>query len=171
MNFNNIINYKDIIEDILSVDQRILMVDLEPIEYVDDEGNTVSKETVTGNYQQIVPMLDNANPDKNLHYAITLQHTTVLPGSVMIKTNGGQYVFRDNNNGEIYNIDGQLQYKGSINYITGEIDLMFTAPVTDDIVIDYTHNTTNIAIYRNLSTQNFYFDSSSLEPDGTQNLV
>ena len=171
MNFNSLISYKEVIEAILSVDNRILMVDLDPIEYVDEDGNVVTKEMISGAYQQIIPMLTNSNPSKNLHYSFKLEHTTVLPGSIMIKTNNGQYVFRDNNNGEIYNIDGQLQYKGSVNYITGEVDLMFTSPVIDDIVVDYTHNTTNIAIYRNLSTQTFYFDSTSLEADGTQNLV
>lgn len=171
MNFNSIINYKEIIENILEVDNRILMVDLEPIEYVDDEGNVVDKTDVTGAYSQVIPKLNNSDPALNVHYNFKLLNTTILPGSVMIRMNGGQYVFRDNNNGEIYNIDGQLQYKGSINYITGEVDLVFTAPLTEDLIVDYVHNTTNIAIYRNLSTQTFSYDSTSLEPDVTQNLV
>ena len=95
----------------------------------------------------------------------------MLPGSLLIKVNGGQYLLRDNNNGEIYNINNVLQYKGSVNYLTGEVDLMFTSPVTDDLVISYVHNTTNVALYRNLSTQTFYFDNSSLIPDATQNLI
>lgn len=171
VNFNTIINYKEVIENILNVDSRILMVDLDPIEYVDSEGNVVPKEKVTGSYTHIEPLLNNGEDSKNLHYTITLENTTVLPGSVMIKINGGQYILRDNNNGEIYNVDNILQYKGSINYLTGEIDLMFNAPCTDDILVEYTHNTTNIAIYRNLSTQSFYFDSSALELDTTQDLV
>lgn len=170
-NFNTVVNYKEIIENILSVDGRILMVDLDPIEYKTEDGEVVPKEMVTGVYSQTEPMLTNSNDAQNLHYSITLDHTTVLPGSVMIKVNGGQYLLRDNNNGEIYNIDNVLQYKGSINYLTGEIDLMFTSPVTDDIVITYTHNTTNVALYRNLSTQTFFFDNSSLIPDTTQNLI
>ena len=155
----------------LNVDNRILMIDLEPIEYVDSEGNVVGKELITGTYTQIVPMLNDSDNANNLHYSITLENTTILPGSLMIRVDGGRYVLRDNNNGEIYNIDNILQYKGSINYMTGEIDLMFNAPLVDDLVIEYTHNTTNIAIYRNLSTQEFYFDSSALEADATQNVV
>ena len=147
------------------------MVDLDPIEYVSNEGDIMTKEQVTGSYSQVVPMLNNPEPSQNLHYSIILENTTVLPGSIMIKINDGQYVFRDNSNGEIYNIDGQLQYKGSVNYLTGEIDLMFTSPLTSDLIVDYTHNITNVAIYRNLSTQTFYYDSSALESDGTQNLI
>lgn len=172
VNFNTIINYKEVIENMLAVDNRILMIDLEPIKYVDADGVEVSKEKVTGKYLQTVKKLDNNNADENLHYTITLDHTTVLPGSIMIRVNGGQYTLRDNNNGEIYNIDNILQYKGSIDYVTGEIDLLFNNPVSDDLIIEYVHNTTNIAVYRNLSTQTFYYDSSSLELDATtQNLV
>ena len=171
VNFNTVINYKEVIETMLNVDNRILMIDLEPIEYVDSEGNVVGKELITGTYTQIVPMLNDSDNANNLHYSITLENTTILPGSLMIRVDGGRYVLRDNNNGEIYNIDNILQYKGSINYMTGEIDLMFNAPLVDDLVIEYTHNTTNIAIYRNLSTQEFYFDSSALEADATQNVV
>lgn len=171
INFNTLINYKDIIETILNIDDRILMVDLDPIEYVDVEGNVVGKEKITGKYTQTIPKLSNPDDNKNLHYAITLENTTVLPGSLMIRVDGGRYLLRDNNNGEIYNTNNILQYKGSINYLTGEIDLMFNAPVTDDIVIEYTHNTTNVAIYRNLSTQEFYFDSSALETDSSKSIV
>lgn len=171
VNFNTLINYKEVIETMLSVDNRILMIDLDPIEYVDVEGQNISKEQVTGKYIQTEPMLNNTRPEQNLHYNITLENTTVLPGSVMIRVNGGQYTLRDNNNGEIYNIDNILQYKGSINYVTGEIDLLFNSPVSSDLVIEYVHNTTNIALYRNLSTQTFYYDSSSLEQDGVQDLV
>ena len=171
VNFNTVINYKEVIETMLNVDNRILMIDLEPIEYVDSEGNVVGKELITGTYTQIVPMLNDSDNANNLHYSITLENTTILPGSLMIRVDGGRYVLRDNNNGEIYDIDNILQYKGSINYMTGEIDLMFNAPLVDDLVIEYTHNTTNIAIYRNLSTQEFYFDSSALEADATQNVV
>lgn len=171
VNFNTAINYKEVIENILAVDSRILMVDLDPIEYVDSEGNIVPKDKITSSYTHIEPLLNNGDDSKNLHYTISLENTTVLPGSVMIKINSGQYILRDNNNGEIYNVNNILQYKGSINYLTGEIDLMFNAPCTDDIVVEYTHNTTNIAIYRNLSTQSFYFDSSALELDTTQDLV
>ena len=171
VNFNTLINYKEVIETMLSVDNRILMIDLDPIEYVDVEGQNISKEQVTGKYIQTEPMLNNTRPEQNLHYNIILENTTVLPGSVMIRVNGGQYTLRDNNNGEIYNIDNILQYKGSINYVTGEIDLLFNSPVSSDLVIEYVHNTTNIALYRNLSTQTFYYDSSSLEQDGVQDLV
>ena len=171
INFNTIINYKEVIETMLAVDSRILMIDLEPIEYVDSEGNVVGKELITGDYTQVVTRLNDSEESNNLHYSITLENTTVLPGSVMIRVDGGAHVLRDNNNGEIYNTDNVLQYKGSINYLTGEIDLMFNAPLSDDLIIEYTHNTTNIAIYRNLSTQEFYFDSSALEADITQNIV
>lgn len=171
VNFNTVINYKEVIEEILAVDNRILMVDLDPITYHDNEGTFVGKEKVTGTYTQRVSTITGTTNAETLHYSIVLDNTTILPGSVMIQVNDGQAVLKDNNNGEIYNVDNILQYKGSIDYMTGEIDLMFTAPLTSDLVIEYTHNSTNVAMYRNLSTQEFYFDSSALSNDGVQDVV
>lgn len=170
-NFNTLINYKEIIETILSVDDRILMVDLEPIRYKDEEGNEITKEQLTGSYTQQVPMLTNPEDSQNLIYNIHLEHTTVLPGSVMIRINNGQYLLRDNNNGEIANVENILAKKGKIDYLTGEIILQFTSPVDSDILIDYTHNQTNVAVYRNLSTQTFYFDPSALQTDDLIDII
>lgn len=79
VNFNEIVNYRQIITDIMSVDNRILMVDLDPITYTDENGNVVSKETVTGKYTQAVEKLNDTNPLNNLHYTINLEHAPVLP--------------------------------------------------------------------------------------------
>lgn len=79
VNFNEIVNYRQIITDIMSVDNRILMVDLDPITYTDENGNVVSKETVTGKYTQTVEKLNDTNPLNNLHYTINLEHAPVLP--------------------------------------------------------------------------------------------
>lgn len=171
VNFNTLINYKEIIETILSVDSRILMVDLDPIVYKDYEGNEISKAELTGNYTYTEPQLNNKNNEQNLHYHFIIPGTPILPGSVMLKINGGQHTLRDNNNGHIYNVDNILTKKGDIDYITGEVDLQFNAPLTDDIVINFVHNATNIAVYKNLNTQTFYFDQSSLEKDDMQDMV
>lgn len=171
VNFNTLINYKEIIETILAVDSRILMVDLDPIVYKDYEGNEISKSELTGNYTYTEPQLNNKNNEQNLHYHFIIPGTPILPGSVMLKINNGQYTLRDNNNGHIYNIDNILTKKGDIDYITGEVDLQFNAPLTDDIVINFIHNATNIAVYKNLNTQTFYFDQSSLEKDDMQDMV
>ena len=171
VNFNTLINYKEIIETILSVDSRILMVDLDPIIYKDYEGNEISKAELTGNYTYTEPQLNNKNDEQNLHYHFIIPGTPILPGSVMLKINNGQYTLRDNNNGHIYNVDNILTKKGDIDYITGEVDLQFNAPLTDDIVINFIHNATNIAVYKNLNTQTFYFDQSSLEKDDMQDMV
>ena len=171
VNFNTLINYKEIIETILSVDSRILMVDLDPIVYKDYEGNEISKAELTGNYTYTEPRLNNKNDEQNLHYHFIIPGTPILPGSVMLKINNGQYTLRDNNNGHIYNVDNILTKKGDIDYITGEVDLQFNAPLTDDIVINFIHNATNIAVYKNLNTQTFYFDQSSLEKDDMQDMV
>jgi hypothetical protein len=171
VNFNTLINYKEIIETILSVDSRILMVDLDPIVYKDYEGNEISKAELTGNYTYTEPQLNNKNDEQNLHYHFIIPGTPILPGSVMLKINNGQYTLRDNNNGHIYNVDNILTKKGDIDYITGEVDLQFNAPLTDDIVINFIHNATNIAVYKNLNTQTFYFDQSSLEKDDMQDMV
>lgn len=165
-NFNTLINYKEVIETILAVDSRILMVDLEPIRYLDEEGKDVSKEQLTGDYIQVVP----AEKGHTL-YTIYLDHTTVLPGSVMIKLNGGEYILRDNNNGEIPNENSCLVRKGKIDYATGEIVIELSEDAIQDIVISYTHNTTNVALYRNLSTQTFYFDPSSLQADEMADII
>lgn len=171
INFNTVINYKEVIETILAVDNRILMVDLDPITYRDSEDNEISKEQLTGNYTHTVAQLKNPVAADNLHYDITLPQTPILPGSVMIRIDNGQYVLRDNNNGSIYNVDNVLSKKGSIDYVTGQISLDFSDELSSDIIINYTRNKTNIAVYRNLSTQSFYFDPSSLQADDVQNLV
>lgn len=171
INFNTLINYKDVIETILATDNRILMVDLDPIKYYDYEGQEKTKAEVTGNYSYTIPMLSNPDPSKNLSYNVQIPGIPILPGSLMIRINNGQYVLKDNNNGEIYNTEGILAQKGSIDYITGDLYLEFNEPVTADIIIDYVHNATNIATYKNLNTQTFYFESSSLQQDDMQDLI
>lgn len=171
INFNSLISYKEVIETILAVDNRILMVDLDPINYYTEEGELVDKNTITGDFIQVVPMLNNPTPADNLLYNIQLENTPILPGSLMIRVNDGQYTLRDNNNGVIYNVDNILAHKGKIDYITGELYLEFNAPLITDLIIDYTKNKANIAVYKNLSTQKFYFDSSALEADDMQDLV
>lgn len=180
IDFNTLVNYKEVIETILSVDNRILMVDLDPINYFDEEGNIVQKEEVTGAYSQIVPqngVLEDGtlDPDitvqERLTYDITLENTPILPGSIMIRVNGGQVVLRDNNNGTITNNNNILARNGTVDYITGEIHIEFVDFLLDDLVIDYTKNRATLAPYRNLSTQSFYFDSSALKADETLNLV
>lgn len=79
VNFNEVVNYREVITDIMEVDNRILMVDLEPIKYFDNEGNEVSKEIVTGQYIQVVEKKYDANVDNMLHYTITLENTPILP--------------------------------------------------------------------------------------------
>lgn len=171
VNFNSIINYKEVIETILAVDSRILMVDLDPITYVDNEGEEIEPEQLTGLYSQTVPMLTDPDPSMNLKYSFYLEHTSLLPGSIMIRINNGQTVLRDNNNGDIYNNNNVLVRKGHVDYITGLVELEFTAPVTSDIIVDYTHNETAIAVYRNLNTQYFYYDSSALEKTYMEDMV
>ena len=166
MNFNSLVNYKEVIENMLDVDSRILMIDLNPIEYRTKEGEVVEKSKVTGEYSQTESVVEN-----EVHYTFRLKNTTILPGSVMIRVNNNKYVLRDNNNGEIYNVDNILQHRGSINYLNGEIDLVFNATPTSDIVIDYVHNTTNIAIYENLDVNKFHYDSTSLLSNGIEDLI
>lgn len=176
VNFNTIINYKDVIETILKVDSRILMVDLEPIEYTDLEGNLISKSQLTGDNTMIVPMLEKKKGEETLsnellHYNFTLPNAPILPGSVMIRVDDGQWTLRDNNNGAIYNIDNILTKNGRIDYYTGEVDLEFVSALNTNLIVDYVKNETNIAVYKNLSTQTFYFDASSLMKDDMQDLV
>lgn len=229
VNFNTLINYKEVIETILDTDNRILMVDLDPITYTDENNEPVSKDAVTGVFTQVEPyeygdinqdgftddldvellskflqdsssypltekqlqiadinqdgVIDGtdlkllraivAKPEEysKLRYDIKLENTPILPGSVMIKINEGQYTLRDNNNGHIYNVDSILTKKGTIDYLTGEIHFELVSPCYTDISIVYTKNATNIATYKNLSTQTFYFDTSSLQKDDTQDLV
>lgn len=171
VNFNSLINYKEVIETILDVDSRILMVDLEPIIYIDSEGEEIPKEQLTGLYNQRVPMLDDPDPSLNLKYSFYLEHTSILPGSVMIRVNNGQTTLRDNNNGDIYNNNNILVRKGHVDYITGLVELEFSSPVVSDLIIDYTHNETSIAVYQNLNTQTFYYDSSALEKDNMEDMV
>lgn len=79
VNFNEVVNYRQVIDDLMSVDPRILMIDLDPITYVDSEGNEVGKDVVTGRYSQFVPVLDDVEPLNNLHYVIELENAPILP--------------------------------------------------------------------------------------------
>lgn len=279
VNFNTLINYRTVIEDILAVDNRILMVDLDPIVYTDEEGNSVDKKQLTGNYEQVYIISDSLgdinqdgtvntldyimlknyvdnkylnpltsyqqkiadinrdgkadykdlailvkyigliNETKMVGYInnpsvtpltedeldiydinrdgvvdendlllyreadisnigkpttdvdIILSEAPILPSSVMIKVNNGEFTLKDDGNGVINNTLNVLSENGSIDYKTGEIQLSFATTVYEDIVITYTHNATNIATYRNLSTQTFFFDSDSLEDDGLEDII
>ena len=79
INFNEVPSYKDVMELILGIDNRILMVDIDPFVYVDENGEEVSKEVITGRYTQVVKKLDDINEANNLHYTITLDKAPVLP--------------------------------------------------------------------------------------------
>jgi hypothetical protein len=170
VNFNTAINYREVIETILNLDNRILTVDLDPIQYEDDEGQALQKEDLVSYYTKKVPILDNPDPEDNLVYDITLPNIPILPGSVMVRVDHDSYVLRDNNNGDITNAQNRLTKDGTIDYQTGDIHLEFTSPVSE-LKINYTKNQVNIATYKNLSTQNFYFDSTSLKQEQGYNLV
>ena len=173
VNFNTVRNYREIIETILAVDSRILMVDLDPIEYLDAEGNIVPKERVTGQYKYVVPMLQNASDADNLDYNFQIPNVPLLPGSIMFRcrVDGGDYTFRDNNNGAIFNVDGKLRKNGKIDYITGEVTLNFNMPLQSDLKIDYVHNECTIARYKNLNTEEFYYEIGSLKKEYMQDLI
>lgn len=180
INFNTAVNYKDVIEDILSVDSRILMVDLDPIEYISEEGESVDKTEVTGDHTITIDEIgvnedgtlqDGVTIEDRLLYEFTLENTPILPGSLMIRVNGGEYILRDNNNGTIYNTDNILARNGTVDYLTGEVSIEFTDVLTQALIVDYTKNAATLAPYKSLSTQTFYFDSSALEEDDTKNLV
>lgn len=171
INFNTGVNYRELIDIILGVDNRILMVDLDPISYVNAMGEPATREQITGNYSLTVPLLTNEDVAQNLHYIFKLPEVSILPGSLLIRVNNGQYTLRDNNNGEIYNVENVLQKKGKINYVTGEVDLLFVAPQESEIIVNYTSNVTTVSLYRNLSTQEFYFDASSLKADEVQDVI
>ena len=167
VNFNTAINYRDVLETIMNVDKRILNVDLDAIEYHDSYGNVVKKEDLIGSYSKEINAADtdkstNAEPNT---YKIKLDKVPILPGSLMIRVNNGEYILRDNNNEKIYNSDNVMTKDGTVNYLTGEITLNFTAPLNDNLIIDYKVNKVNIANYRNLSTQTFFFDSTSLKQE------
>ena len=171
VNFNTQINYREVIEVILAVDNRILMVDLDPIKYIDSEGNEISKEQLTGKYTYTVPLISEGTDLDKLTYKFTLPNAPLLPGSVLIRINDGQYTVRDNNNGVINNSGNVLSKNGKIDYITGEVELTVREPLYTELLVNYTHNATNIALYNNLSTQTFYFDSSSLKSDDVQSIL
>ena len=173
VNFNTTVSYREIIETILAVDSRILMVDLDPIQYTDVEGNIVPKEQVTGKYKYYVDQLQNEKPSDNLDYSFTIPNVPLLPGSVMfkLKTANDEYTLRDNNNGAIYNIDGILQRNGKIDYQSGEVTLSFNMPISSNIEVNYVHNECTIARYENLSTNSFYYESGSLEKAYMQDLI
>lgn len=90
-------------------------------------------------------------------------------GSIAIRINDNEFVLKDNSNGEIFNDDHILSSRGSVNYTSGIIDIEFVSndTVTKDIIVDYTKNKANIALYKNLNTEKFSFDASALMSSDT----
>ena len=80
----------------------------------------------------------------------------------MIRLDNGLYVLRDDGNGKIYNTDNILGSTSTINYTAGKLVLKLSAPLTSDLIINYTKNEATLTTYSNLNTNSFYFDSSSL---------
>ena len=97
-----------------------------------------------------------------LEYTINIENTPILPNSLMIRLDNGLYVLRDDGNGKIYNTDNILGSTSTINYTAGKLVLKLSAPLTSDLIINYTKNEATLATYSNLNTNSFYFDSSSL---------
>lgn len=164
VDFNTTVRYIDVINSIMGVDSTIEYVDLQPIEYQDEEGNIVDSSLISGKAEDIIPNnpSDESGEGKDLVYDFTLPNVPIKQNSLIIKAEAGSLIFRDNGNGKITNSQGALREPGTIDYTTGKVHFELNEPLNSELTVDYTKNMISLARYMNLSSITFNLAPESL---------
>ena len=163
--FNQKIKFIDVVHSIEdNVDTLIDHVDLEPIEYFDNEGEKVDSKLVKGEFTINIPInpVSSEDPASNLIYNIQLEHTPIRPNFITINVDDGDIILKDNGNGKIASVNGILQQAGKVDYGMGKIELKFNrAP--NSIQLTYSKNQVVMPRYTNFSTLDFNVASESIK--------
>ena len=163
--FNQKIKFIDVVHSIEdNVDTLIDHVDLEPIEYFDNEGEKIDSRLVKGEFTVDVPInpVLSEDPAANLIYNIQLENTPIRPNFVTINIDDGDIVLKDNGNGKISSVNGILQQAGTVDYGMGKIELKFNrAP--NSIKLTYSKNQVVMPRYTNFSTLDFNVAAESIK--------
>lgn len=167
MRYNERVKFIDVVHSIENkVDDLIDHVDLDPIEYMTDEGEVIENNLVTGEFSLAITA-ENKNEyiregTNNLEYLITLPQYPIRPNFLSISIEGGDIVLKDNGNGKIGNEEQILQESGKVDYAEGIIRLKFNREI-DKLNITYSRNQITMARYTNLSTLTFNISADSLK--------
>lgn len=164
--FNEKIRYVDVVHSIEDkVSDVVDHVDLEPIEYMTADGQTIDTRDVKGEYSVDIP-LDNT-PGKNGTYVYNIQlaNAPIRPNYLSINIDNGDITLKDNGNGKIPNVNGILAEVGKVDYVSGEVQLKFNAPLSFKPRITYTKNSVNMARYTNFSTITFEIAPESIKTE------
>lgn len=168
MRYNEKIKFIDVVHAIENkVDDVIDHVDLEPIEYMTNEGEVISDNNlITGQFSLNIDSTNNSKyiveNTGDLQYLITLPQYPIRPNFLSITVDDGVTVLKDNGNERINNEAQILQESGKVDYGEGIIRLKFNRPVTN-LKIDYSRNQVTMARYTNLSSLTFNVSSDSLK--------
>ena len=167
MRYNEKVKFIDVVHAIEDkVDDLIDHVDLDPIEYMTDEGEVIpDTNLVTGQFSLSITSENKSDyilDENELHYLISLPQYPIRPNFLTITVDGGDVVLKDNGNGRISNEEQILQESGKVDYGEGIIRLKFNRPI-NELKIDYSRNQITMARYTNLSTLTFNVAADSLK--------
>lgn len=164
--YNQKIKFIDVVHSIENkVDDLIDHVDLDPIEYMTDEGEVVDPRKITGDYDIEIEAkkISDKDPSDVFIYNIKLDNAPIRPNYLTINVNDGDYVLKDNGNSKIPNQQSILQESGKVDYSTGEIILKFNSPLNAPLRINYAKNQITMPRFTNLSTLTFKVASDSIK--------
>ena len=163
--FNKKVKFIDVVHSIEDkVDTLIDHVDLEPIEYFNDEGEKIDPKLVKGEFTIDIPInpVLSDDPASNLIYNIQLEHTPIRPNFITININDGEVILKDNGNGKISSVNGILQQAGTVDYGMGKIQLKFNS-APQSIKLTYSKNQVVMVRYTNFSTLDFNVASENIK--------
>lgn len=155
--FNEVVKYIDVVNEITSTDPLIKYVELKDIKYVNNN-TEVSAEEITGRYTESIEYYQN---DAGL-YSITLKNTPIKPGSVCIRYQN--IIITDNKNGKLNCNNTVFFNKGTVSYRTGEIQfyLYNNQIAIDDFKVTYKKNKIGIIEYKNYNVGDFKISEDSI---------
>lgn len=124
VNFNEVPRIVDVIDTIQNSSDMVLYLDIDGINYMDNENNPVTKEAITCSYTTPIDIKEN-----NLEYDITLDtfnnKRNIKYHTVKIVDANNIVIGIDNGDGTVLSQNGYLEEPGTIDYTTGELKLKF----------------------------------------------